>query len=202
MNTGILEIDLVKKVMTEKGFVFFEKGQFNVNLIGIRAKNRKAGKFDDFICAIYKNEKNEWVIHSWSATTDAGTYWLKNPMNIKGTALLVPNQYRNCWQIGLHKGTHAALVQKAEVSVYRDNDKDFILDFDSAKIDIGMFGINIHSVAPLKEAKVNDKWSAGCQVFANDKDHKAFMQLVRKSAELYGNNFSYTLLEQSDFDSL
>jgi len=202
MKIEEIAIPLIQKVFEKKGYVFFTNGQFNLNLLGLRGNNRKAGQFDDFIAAIYKDEKNEWVVRYWNATTDAGTYWLKNPMNIKGTALLVPNQYRNCWQIGLHKGTHPALIQKAEVSVYRDNDKDFILDFDSAKIDTGMFGINIHSVAPLKEAKVNDKWSAGCQVFAYDKDHKSFMQLVRQSAEIYGNTFSYTLIEQSDFDTL
>ena len=202
MRIEDVAIPIIRKVFQEKGYKFFENGQFNLNIVGIRSNNRQAGKFDDFIAVIYKNEKNEWVIRHWNATTDAGTYWLKKPMNIKGTALLVPNQFLKCWKIGLHKGKYDALVQKAPVSVYRDNNKDFILDYDSANIDTGMFGINFHSITAMAESEVNDKWSAGCQVFANDNDHKIFMQLIRKSASIFGDTFSYTLLEQSDFDNL
>ena len=47
--------------------------------------------FDDTLLCIYKL-KGEWVTKIYPITTDAGTYWLKNPMSTKGTAILVPNQ--------------------------------------------------------------------------------------------------------------
>ena len=46
-----------------------------------------------------------------------------------------------------------------------------------------------------------DKWSAGCQVIAENNDFKLFMELVNKSATLYGNSFTYTLIESSDIES-
>jgi hypothetical protein len=43
-----------------------------------------------------------------------------------------------------------------------------------------------------------DKWSAGCQVIAANSDFKLFMEVVNKSAKLYGNSFTYTLVESND----
>jgi hypothetical protein len=36
--------------MKKKGYAFFENGQYNLNIIGVRSKKREAGSFDDFIC--------------------------------------------------------------------------------------------------------------------------------------------------------
>ena len=33
------------------------------------------------------------VVKRYECTTDAGTYWMQNPMSRKGTAMLVPGQY-------------------------------------------------------------------------------------------------------------
>jgi len=195
-----LEIDLIKSVMKKKGYAFFENGSYNLNIVGIRSDVRTSGSFDDFISVIYKNDLGQWNCLYWKATTDAGTYWLQNPMNSKGTALLVPNQYRGCFKIGLHKNQYEALVQHKEVSVYRDNNRDKIIDFNAATIDKGMFGINIHRSNPSKESVLNDKWSAGCQVFASPSDFKQFMSVIKLSSIQFGDIFTYTLLTQNDFN--
>ena len=197
-----LETLILQNAIKKKGYVWFDKGLYNLNIIGVRSKIQEAGRFDDFITATYKDEKGAWVCKFWNATTDAGTYWLEHPMNSKGTALLVPNQYRGAWQIGLHKGSYSALVQFKPVSVYRDDDRDKIIDLNPLSIQTGMFGINIHRSNPKLTSKVNDKWSAGCQVFASPNDYEDFMRLIEKSASLYGDKFTYTLLTESDFDGL
>lgn len=202
MQTGILEIDIIKNVLQKKGYLFFEKGRYNLNIIGIRANNREAGKFDDFICCIYKNHSGNWVCDHWRATTDAGTYWLGNPMNKNGTALLVPDQYISAYKLGLFKNRYAALIQDRPLKVYRDNNKNKILDFVESSIQEGMFGIHIHKSHPNLESKINDKWSAGCQVFANAKNFNDFMSLVEKSVILWNDKFTYTLLEEKDFSDV
>lgn len=202
MTQEQLQIELIKKVLAKKNYLFFENGQFNLNLIGIRTKGTTAGKYDDYMVAIYKDKTDKWILKHWNFTTDAGTHWLKNPMNRKGTALLVPNQYRSTWTIGLHQGKYKALTQLKPVKVYRDNDKDLILDFDPKTIDEGMFGINIHRSNPLTASKNNEKWSAGCQVFSDPNDFKEFLLLVDESARRYGNSFTYTLITENDFDGL
>ena len=63
-------------------------------------------------------------------------------------------------------------------------------------IDSGYFGINIHRSAKKGESTNVNKWSAGCQVFKNSLDYDIFICICEKSAEIYGNSFTYTLLEK------
>jgi hypothetical protein len=202
MEEKYFSIEKIKNAYKKKGYVFFENGNFNLNIFGIRSKIREAGKFDDFIGYCYKNEKGIEEFFLVKATTDAGTHWLKNPMNKKGTAILVPNQYRGVYQIGLHQGKYEALVQVKPMSVYRDNDKDIILEFDESKIEKGLFGINIHRSNPRTESVINEKWSAGCQVFSNALSYFHFMTTCHKSSRIYGNSFTYTLFDEQDFENL
>jgi len=191
-------VDYIKQVLESKGYAFFTNGVYNLNIIGIRNPNLVANSFDDTMVVIYK-VGGEWITKVYPITTDAGTYWLKNPMSNKGTAILVPNQYRGVYSIDLHNNKYNALCQRnGKVEVYRDNDKDLILDMDSAKIEKGMFGINIHRSNPFSESLKVDKFSAGCQVFKRVKDFNEFMEICQKSKALWGNSFTYTLIKESD----
>jgi hypothetical protein len=38
----------------------------------------------------------------------------------------------------------------------------------------------------------------GCQVFKRVKDFDEFMKIVKKSAKIHGNSFTYTLIESND----
>ena len=195
----------VKSVMEDKGYAFFQSGIFNINIVGIRSKETKSNKFDDTILLIYKNKKKEWEVQSSVITTDPGEKYLVHPMNKKGSAILVPNQYRGVYKVDIHarhnsKFAHEALCQRGNVlKVWRDGNRDKILDHDPETIDEGWFGINIHR-SKVGEASYVGSYSAGCQVFKNGTDFKLFMTAVKKSAELYGNSFSYTLLEEKDFE--
>jgi hypothetical protein len=193
-------INTIMDVMKSKGYAFFTNGNYNLNIIGVRSNNRKANSFDDWIVLCYKVD-NVWITRIYSITTDAGTFWLKNPMDKRGTALLVPNQYRGVYSIDKHRGEYDALCQRnGKVKTYRDNDMDIILDMDKATITEGYYGINIHRSNPYKQSISVDKWSAGCQVFANPKDFEQFMSICKKSRDLYGNKFTYTLLLEEYFN--
>jgi hypothetical protein len=43
-----------------------------------------------------------------------------------------------------------------------------------------------------------DKWSAGCQVIARLADFVELMNLVRTSAEIFGDKFSYALFNEQE----
>lgn len=177
-------------------YSFFTKGCYNLNIIGIRRYNKKVSNaFDDYLVVLYKTPKREWSRFIFPITTEPGLYYMKNPANKAGTAILVPRQYKQCWSIGKHKGKYEALVQIAPVSVYRDGNKNTVYDCDSEKTDTGVFGINIHKAG--ESSKLVDKWSAGCQVFKISNDFRAFMRLCHKQVESgYGNKFTYTLLDE------
>jgi len=181
-----MNIAILKATMAAKGYAFFENGEFNLNIIGIR--NSDTGKkvtnaFDDKLIVAYK-QGGGWVVKEWAATTDNGG----------GTARLVANQYRGSHAIGLHQGKYEALKQCGPVTVYRDYTKDGIYQTD--KTETGVFGINIHK-AGVDSARVDD-WSHGCQVFKRVADFNEFMALAKKAATIHGNRFTYTLLESKD----
>ena len=166
---------------------------YELNIIGIRNNGIIPETFDDTINVFYRDDAGQWLAHSFPATTDPGTFWLKNPLNPQGTAILKPGQYLNSHMIGLHRNKYTALVQKSPLTVIRDVNRDGSLDFNG-KEDTGLFGINIHRALENGTTKLIEKFSAGCQVFANANDFNGFMAMCEKHRQLYGNNFSYTLL--------
>jgi hypothetical protein len=90
---------------------FLNRGQYNLNIIGIRSKDHKPNSFDDRMCVVFRDEQG-WVTRTWECTTEPGKYWLENPTNVSGTAILVPGQYRSVYKIGQASGKYDALVQR------------------------------------------------------------------------------------------
>ena len=198
-----LTLDAVKKAVVSKGYKWFEdksnKG-YDVNIVGIRnseTNNEVTNHFDDTLTISYKVD-GEWKFHSWPATTDPGQYWIENPISKDGTAILVPGQYRGSHMIGLHQGKYEALRQRKPVKVYRDNDKDLEYDTDEDTIKEGIYGINIHRSNPYDQSYYVNKWSAGCQVFKKVADFHEFMDICKKARDIWGNSFSYTLIESKE----
>lgn len=185
--------------MKKLGHPVFEsdKKNFNLNLIGIRADSRVPGEFDDLFVVMWKYQ-GVWEFHVHTGTTDPGTYWLNNPLSSMGTAILKPGHYKGGWQKGKHQGKYAALVQRTEVTVLRDNDKDSELDFDTANEETGWFGINHHRANANTESIQVGKWSAGCQVRNDPDEYDEFMGWIDAAIAIYGNSFSYTLIEEKD----
>lgn len=175
-------------------------GELSVNLIAVRHQDTSANTFNDVFCVLYKKSK-KWVFEQYKCTTDPGVYYRKNPCNVAGTAVVVPGQTRGLWTFGFHQGKYPALVQNKPVTVFRDANNDECVDTDDKQVkQTGYFGINCHRASANHESKQVDKWSAGCQVFANPDDFDTFMALCRESAMEYGNTFSYTLLEQKQLE--
>jgi hypothetical protein len=169
---------------------------FELNIVGIRTNSVHPNSFDDSLNIFYKTNDGKWQLHTFPATTDPGTYWLKNMMNSKGTAIVKEGQYIGSHGIGMHRGKYLALTQKRPLTVIRDYNRDAVLDFMNGKEETGVFGINIHHASAWGTTKTVDKYSAGCQVFANINDFNLFMQLAARHKQLYGNDFTYTLLDQ------
>ena len=182
----MITIAVLKRTMAAKGYVFFENGDYNLNIIGVRNSatgQRVTNAFDDQIIIAYKIKDN-WQISTYKFTTDNGA----------GTARLKPGQYRGSHFIGLHQGKYEALRQCGVMTVYRDDIRDGI--YNENRTETGVFGINIHK-AGIDSVQVNN-WSEGCQVFKRTQDFNAFMLLCKKAAALHGNRFSYTLITSND----
>lgn len=202
-------MDLAKKkniralirLLKSKGYKLFERPN-ELNIVGIRKDTDVPNKFDDTLYVFWKNSSNAWEGKSYNITTDPGTFWLKNPMAVDGTAILKEGQYENAYKLGLHRGEYKALVQQKPVTVIRDYDRNAILDFNNGKETTGLYGINIHRSSATGTSQNVDKWSAGCQVFENGQDFKNFIDLAEKHNSLYGNNFTYTLVDERAYNRM
>jgi hypothetical protein len=189
----------IETAVKSKGHVWFEdtanKG-YDVNIVGIRntATGQKVtNAFDDYLTISYK-ENGQWKCHVWPATTDPGKKGVMEYHNKDGVARLVEGQYRGSHIIRLHQGKYEALGQDKPVKVYRDANKD--MAYDENKITEGVYGINIHKAGA--DSTYVENWSEGCQVFKKSADFEAFMKICRKSKDIHGNRFTYTLIETKD----
>ena len=185
-----------------KSYKWFENGDYNLNIVGVRNSetlNKVTNKFDDHITVSYKID-GKWQFHCFDCTTDPGTHWVENVMNDKGVAILKPGQYRKSHKLRLHGGKYLALGQQNPVTVYRDDNRDDKYDLDESKTDTGIFGINIHRASKYEGKKSTnvDKWSAGCQVIAANDDWHEFLDICQQAREVWSNNFTYTLIESKD----
>ncbi len=192
------QVSYFKALFKHHGYAFFEEGEYNLNIFGVRYLE-KVNTFNDFIFVVYKNESKQWVIKQFECTTEAGVDYLKDPMNNKGTGIMFPNQYRGAYQIGLHKG-YPALRQIKPIKVYRDNDKDSVHDLDPDTIQEGVFAINIHHATFKGKSTKVGKWSAGCMVFADINEWNQFFSLVKKAATKWGDIFTFTLFESKNLE--
>ena len=195
----------IETTVKAKGYKWFEDNSnkgYDVNIVGVRnseTKGRVTNVFDDCITISYKLE-GEWHFHCYKCTTDPGTAYMENILNDRGVAILKPGQYRGSHKLRLHQGKYLALGQKKPMSIYRDANLDGKYDLIEESVREELVGINIHratSRAGGKSSRI-DKWSAGCQVIADNDDWHEFLDICQAAREIHGNSFSYTLLESKD----
>lgn len=198
------------KTVRRKGYKFFSRGVYNLNIIGIRSNNSQSDKFDDEIHVLYKDKNGKKCHEIFPCTTDPGKHWLLNPMNKNGTIIIVPGQYRGVYRIGVHgrsrpNTAYKALEQVKPMTYVRDNSKDSELDFElysdtGRKFEISNCKTNIHRASKWKNLLNIGRYSAGCQVIQDPILFKRLISLCKLQIKHgQGENFTYTLLEEKDF---
>lgn len=191
----------IEEELARNGY-FIDKRVNALNIVGIRNnKPSSPVEFDDFIAIFYYDKDGNIKGKVSPATTDPSVNYLQNPLKGNeqiGTAILKSGQYKDSYEIGLHKGKYLALRQAKPVTVIRDNDRDAVINF-FAETTTGMYYINIHRASRGKNNEaVIGLDSAGCQVFKNEKDFDEMMVLASRHRSLYGNKFTYTLIDLRD----
>lgn len=192
-----------KETLENKGYSFFDNNKkFNLNIVGVRNSSHDPSKFDDMLALIHRDDDGEWRVLTYEITTEPGPSILRSPINPNGTAILVPGQYRGVYKIGSHGGSfrHVALVQRnGPVKVWRDQNRNKTIEINhDTLVEEGMFGINIHRHASEDEREYVRGSSAGCQVFKNSAHFGQFLSVCNRAADLFGNSFTYTLIEEKD----
>ena len=199
LDKDILTTENILSSIQAAGYATFTtETPYDLNIWGVRTDDTTPNVFNDYLGITYRDENGVWHTECWVATTDPGLYWLDNPGNVNGTAILVPGQYRGVYMVDKHGGKYDALCQRAgEVTVWRDNDRDGQLTYGGQTYS-GYFGINLHHASYTGTSTQVDKWSAGCQVIANIDDFNRFMTIVMRQQQYHPTwtKYTYTLLTQ------
>ncbi|MFC4262337.1 hypothetical protein ACFOWM_05585 [Ferruginibacter yonginensis] len=188
-------IDQLLQYLAALNYIVYTQ-PWQLNIIGVRASIQPNNQFNDVLVVAYKNQVQQWVVHYCKGTTLPGRHWLTQPINPAGTAILQPNQYVDAYQIGWHRGAYKALVQVKPVTVYRDTNRNEVPDTVHMRTQTGLFGINIHRTHEKQPPQWVNKNTAGCQVMQSRTDFDTLMQLAIQHQSLYGNRFTYTLIEE------
>jgi hypothetical protein len=128
------------------------------------------------VIQINKNGQPNLVVNH-SGTTEPGDFYTRRPLNPNGAARIAFGQYK-AWVDGLHQGWQPALVQRADVRVHRDLNKNGKRNA-SDPMDVGStFGINQHTTSRTKTPDLIGPYSAGCLVGRRWDSHESFLQRV------------------------
>mgnify|MGYP006919324757 CR=1 FL=1 len=197
MNPPVLP-EIIRAMLSKSYRVFQNEKGHDLNIVGIRTSDNRANTFNDWLTVFYRFQ-HTWNYFAFPATTDPGTYYRKHPLNVRGTAVMQPGQYRGAYMIGRHR-RYKALQQKGPITLFRDADRNETINtIDTMGTpQSGINGINIHRADAYHASLRVGKWSAGCQVL-QDPDHFAFLlALAERGREKFGNSFTYTLIEEGD----
>lgn len=204
-----IDFERLKAIFRAKGYVFFDNGRpFNLNCMGIRSQvvDQQPDLYNDWLGIATRDAQGRSIVEWYRATTDPGIAHLQDPVFAEairgGTAILVPGQYRSAYCLGFHgwgSYRHQALVQCLPLPVYRDRNRNSLLDTEQPTITTGLYGINIHASALHGESKQVGRFSAGCQVFASAQDYQRARFWWNAQVQAgFGPRFTYTLLEAVD----
>lgn len=218
MNTNI-SYDQVRHAVEAHGFVFFDAGPYDLNLVAIRNDNRdfRTDAFDDLVVCAYLDHNNQQQIEVWPATTDPGLCMITHPVFAeaiaRGACFVAPGQYRGVFAPGQHGSgafKHDALVQVRQMQYYRvKSATGDVPDLDDNPKIWGLFGTNLHhsySDAQLKYAEQMNaplrigNFSAGCQVLLHPEHLTRLLALAALQAQYgHGSALTYSLILQRYF---
>lgn len=194
----------IKKAVEGKKYVFF-KGNLDLNMIWERTSDNITNHFTDFLHVVYLDNGFEKVL-SIPATTMAGIKGAfdspKTVAGYTGTAVIKEGQYIKAWQF---RDTFDEFLkypyfrQVGPIDYFRDGNKDLKVDHVQEQQD-KVFGTHWHRMSKINAVgnlEVNN-WSEGC-FGAMENDFEKIFPIVRASVKLYGDLFTGTIINSSDF---
>ena len=197
-------INEIERVMLANGMKVFTQ-PFDVTMGGIRTKDNKSNKFNDWLFSMYHDKNGKKIYEILPGTTDAGLYYRLNPMQVKGTAIIQHGvQHRGAYQLQDpkkdrskrgHRG-QKAFRQIKSMLYWRDADRDEYLDFDGIE-QKSNFATNGHYMGTVGN-NVNN-WSAGCWGAIIKTMDKLFKIAQAQIDNGLGDKFSFALLHENMF---
>jgi len=203
-NNVPYSIDKIIETLNKKGYRHF-KEPWILNIVGIRSNTKQQGstatdKFIDYIIMWYYDNKGKRIdAKSIITTTPARSYYI-------GTASgnfnnMLPNQYKDAYSIGLHKGKYQALILSKLIDISRPTKGKGVYDYSKPSKENPKDNIHkaLADTPTISCNKGTRGWSAGCQVFKKVSDFEWMMSAARQQVNNTNKKvFDYTLLKEED----
>ena len=103
--------DIIDVTQERSYRVFRNMKGYDLNIVGIRSAQIDQQVYNDWITVFYMSD-GRWNYFSFPGTTDPGSFYQQDPLNIRGTAILKPGQYRGSHKTGRHKNYKACSRKK------------------------------------------------------------------------------------------
>ncbi|MEL6438538.1 MAG: peptidoglycan-binding domain-containing protein [Cyanobacteria bacterium J06621_8] len=179
-------------------YISLKSQEFNIVYIEGMDPNFKLNsdapdEFNDLRLVIEFDQGKPKIIGKWEATTEPGRHYTNNPISSyarrHGAARIEFGQYK-AWQVGIHGNAepHEALVQRGNITVCRDLNKDMIRTGDRRDTN-NNFAINQHYGYDFHRKSISIA-SAGCLVGRTRQGHRDFMAMIKQDRR-YQRNKNY-----------
>ena len=161
----------LKQLVESKGFVFFDKGNYNLNFIWLRHDMIADNHFTDVLYIAYKVNGLEKVLTVQCTTLPGLRGSLYNPNTVRGitgTAVIQTGQYRGAWKFidsYTKFSKYPFFMQIKPLRYWRDGNKDNVIDEVNPETAIN--GTHWHKMSNLGDKRKIEKfevnnWSQGC----------------------------------------
>ncbi len=194
-----LNYQQLKKLVTDKGHVFFNAGNYNLNFIWLRLSDKITNYFTDVLHVAYKENNVEKVL-SLPATTKPGIKGsIDSPITyegVTGTAIICPGQYRASWSFidsYYEFSKYPYFRQVKGINYWRDGDKDLLVD-EIQEQSSKLFGTHWHRMSNKGATgfPINN-WSLGC-CGSEEPYFCKLLPITREAVKKWGNLFTGTFI--------
>ncbi|MGI9161184.1 MAG: hypothetical protein ACR2K1_15665 [Saprospiraceae bacterium] len=194
--------------MSAKGYTI-ARNPGEVNIVYLEGANEDGAPNADLIdgwndrrmVIVFDAQKTPVIAHNAQATTEPGLAATNSARaQQRGGVARIPFGQFAVWQMGFHKEiSHPALVQRRNLKVHRDANRDGKRTGDALDWAIG---INQHSTRPTANPQRVGTWSEGCLVGRSWILHLEFIELCRRDPRYIENPmffFPTTIIAGDDF---
>jgi hypothetical protein len=204
-----MDYQTLKKVIEKNKFIFFDKGNYNLNYIWVRNDLLADNHFTDDLYIAYKVDGVEIVLEIKCTTVPGLKKSLYNPNTVEGvtgTAIIKKGQYLKTWEFRnsyVEFSKFPYFKQIKPINYYRDGDKDNEIDLVQEQ-DNKIFHTHWHKMSNVGDKRQIEKfevnnWSKGC-MGTPFSEWINVVELQRKSIKAGQPKIvSGTILDRSDF---
>jgi hypothetical protein len=206
-----MEYQTLKQTLINKGFLFFEKTDYDLNFIWVRNSLVADNHFTDDLYVAYKTVGVERVLNIKCTTKPGLKNSLYNPVTVEGitgTAIIKEGQYLQAWEFhDTYKefSCFPYFRQIKNIDYFRDGNKDNIID-EVQEQDDKLFGTHWHRMSNIGDLRMVEQfevnnWSEGC-MGAPISEWTKVIDLMRK-AILAGQStvVTGTIIDATNFNS-